>query len=46
MHKKFYIKDENNFDVYINVEVSFKITKKYQLFKNDYILSNFAIEDY
>lgn len=80
MHKKFYIKDENNFDVYeisskffsfgdkttikdmndekvvyieqelfhltpnynvyINDEFSFKITKKYQLFKNDYILSN------
>lgn len=29
-----------NYNVYINNEFSFKITKKFQLFKNDYILSN------
>lgn len=80
IHKKFYIKDENNMDiyevsskvfsigdkttindmqgnriayieqevfhitpnynVYINDEFAFKITKKLQLFKNDYVLSN------
>ena len=29
-----------NYNVYINDAFSFKITKKFQLFKNDYILSN------
>ena len=27
----------NNYNVYINNEFAFKITKKFQLFKNDYI---------
>lgn len=80
MHRKFYVKDENemdvyeisskiisfgakttindmygnkiayieqelfhmtpNYNVYINEEFVFKITKKFQLFKNDYKLSN------
>lgn len=80
MHKKFYVTDENGFDVYeisskiisfgdkttisdmagnkiayieqelfhitptynvyINDELEFKITKKFQLFKNDYSLDN------
>ena len=80
VHKKFYVKDENdmdvyeisskiisfgdkttitdmqgnkiayieqeifhitpNYNVYINNEFAFKITKKFQLFKNDYSLSN------
>ena len=80
MHKKFYVTDENGFDiyeisskiisfgdkttindmtgnkiayieqelfhitptynVYINDELEFKITKKFQLFKNDYLLDN------
>ena len=29
-----------NYNVYINDAFAFKITKKFQLFKNDYILSN------
>ena len=29
-----------NYNVYIGDELSFKISKKFQLFKNDYVLSN------